>query len=288
MPSTRSPVHGQPGLRRGPAIVTFAALVVLLVAALGGLGVISVPDSAARSSDHLSADGTTGDTAPLTAATPTSTPTTQPGSTAAAGGTGPSVPTTPSATVAAALGAGFVAAQPDGFRLALGTFFDALAEPAEDAPTSAPVVPAAGQTTAPPVVDSTALPPNSGAGKRVVYAITAQRVWLVEADGTVSRTYRVSGRLDRPGVGQYEVYSKSPNAVSYNYTERMKYMVRFAHGATAAIGFHDIPIDKAGNPVQTTAQLGQPLSAGCVRQSEDDAIALWNWAPVGTTVVVLA
>ena len=29
------------------------------------------------------------------------------------------------------------------------------------------------------------------------------------------------------------------------------------------------------------------LSGGCVRQTTDDAIWMWNWAGLGTTVVVL-
>jgi lipoprotein-anchoring transpeptidase ErfK/SrfK len=39
--------------------------------------------------------------------------------------------------------------------------------------------------------------------------------------------------------------------------------------------------------LQSSEQLGLPLSAGCVRQSTADAGWLWNWAPVGTKVVVL-
>ncbi|MGZ4446323.1 MAG: L,D-transpeptidase, partial [Nocardioides sp.] len=67
----------------------------------------------------------------------------------------------------------------------------------------------------------------------------------------------------------------------------MRYFVRFAHGQNAAIGFHDIPVDD-GHLVQTRAQLGTPQSHGCVRQARPDAIALWHFAPLGTTVVVTA
>jgi lipoprotein-anchoring transpeptidase ErfK/SrfK len=169
--------------------------------------------------------------------------------------------------------------------LASGELAAALQQPAQDAASSEPVADVA---VAPPTVDSTALPPDSGDGMRIVYAITAQRVWLVGSDGVVARTYRVSGRLDRPLPGSYEVYSRSRNTTSYTGDESMEYMVRFAHGAQAAIGFHDIPVDAAGTEVQTKEQLGQPLSAGCVRQSLEDAIALWDFAPVGTKVVVVA
>ena len=38
---------------------------------------------------------------------------------------------------------------------------------------------------------------------------------------------------------------------------------------------------------QTEEKLGAPLSGGCVRQGTDDAILMWDWAQIGTVVVVL-
>ena len=63
-------------------------------------------------------------------------------------------------------------------------------------------------------------------------------------------------------------------------------MVRFAYGRTLAIGFHSIPRYANGTPLQTEAQLGTYRSSGCVRQADRDALALWNFAPLGTRVVV--
>jgi lipoprotein-anchoring transpeptidase ErfK/SrfK len=134
----------------------------------------------------------------------------------------------------------------------------------------------------------TAPPAGSGSGRRVVFDISAQQVWLVGPAGNVQRTYPVSGsRTDNLGPGRYEVYSRSRHAVSYTYEETMRYMVRFAYGEEAAIGFHDIPRDQQGDPVQTQAQLGERLSAGCIRQARPDARALWRFAHVGTQVVVV-
>jgi lipoprotein-anchoring transpeptidase ErfK/SrfK len=68
----------------------------------------------------------------------------------------------------------------------------------------------------------------------------------------------------------------------------MEFMVRFHRGARANIGFHDIPVDTStGVEVQTLAELGTPLSDGCIRQNVADAVALWELARVGTSVVVL-
>ena len=118
--------------------------------------------------------------------------------------------------------------------------------------------------------------------------MSAQRVWLVAASGDVRRTYLVSGSLtDNLGPGSYEVYSTSEQAWGIDDSGTMKYMVRFTQGERAAIGFHDIPV-KDGQKVQTRGQLGTPQSHGCIRQWRPDAKALWDFAPVGTAVEVVA
>lgn len=145
-----------------------------------------------------------------------------------------------------------------------------------------------------------ALPSESGSGRRIVFDMTRQRVWLVGQRGgrdlppeesdrdVVRRTYLVSGSVtDNLAPGTYSVYSKSKRAWGVDDSGTMRYMVRFAHGARAAIGFHDIPVDN-GALVQTRAQLGTPQSHGCIRQWRPDARALWSFAPIGTKVVVVA
>lgn len=137
--------------------------------------------------------------------------------------------------------------------------------------------------------EDTSLPARSGDGRRIVFSQSRQRVWLVDDTAEVVRTYPVSGSMsDNLDTGTFQVYSRSEDAVGIDDSGTMKYFVRFTTGDQgAAIGFHDIPIDE-GRLVQTVAQLGTPLSHGCIRQARADAIALWDFAPVGTTVVVTA
>ena len=130
-----------------------------------------------------------------------------------------------------------------------------------------------------------AVPAHTGAGRRVVYCNSCQRVWLVEADESVVRTYPVSGRQGVPRPGTYAVRSKSEMSGSATGT-RLEHMVRFVKGRTLWIGFHAIPVGPNG-PIQSLRQLGQPLSLGCVRQAPADAKALWEFTAVGTPVVVL-
>ncbi|MGY2875932.1 lipoprotein-anchoring transpeptidase ErfK/SrfK [Marmoricola sp. URHA0025 HA25] len=136
--------------------------------------------------------------------------------------------------------------------------------------------------------DPAALPAASGSGRRVVFSRSAQRVWLVDAKESVTSTYPVSGSLtDNLHPGTYSVYSRARWAVGVQDSGVMQYFVRFAHGPHAAIGFHSIP-SKNGTPLQTVAQLGTPQSHGCIRQKLSDALRMWNFADVGTSVVVVA
>ena len=139
----------------------------------------------------------------------------------------------------------------------------------------------------PPPPQASAFPPlpaDSGAGRRVVYSKTDQRVWLVEEDGTVSHSWLVSGRRSLPRPGDYRVFSRS--MWSRSGSVRLQYMVRFARGPRLRIGFHAIPINRRGQPIQPESQLGTPRSHGCVRQRNADAETLWHWAPIGTAVRV--
>ena len=137
-------------------------------------------------------------------------------------------------------------------------------------------------TTAPPQV-----PADSGSGRRAIYSKIEHRVWLVEADESVSHTFLASGRADRPIPGSYKVFSKSRHTVAGHDDIRMEYMVRFAWGTELAIGFHSIPIDRFGEAMQTEAQLGTFQSGGCVRLRHDQAETLYAWAQVGTQVVII-
>ncbi len=162
---------------------------------------------------------------------------------------------------------------------------DAVAQVSTTVPTTTlppTTVPPTTVTTAPP---DDALPP-SGEGRRVVFSIDRQRMWWVDHDGTVLRTALVSGRERTPQTGTFQVFSKSLNATGLDGS-RMDYFVRFTHGPNGwAIGFHDIPVVD-GQPVQTDEELGQPLSAGCIRQATEDAVYTWEFLEVGDTVVVV-
>ncbi|MET3962528.1 lipoprotein-anchoring transpeptidase ErfK/SrfK [Marmoricola sp. OAE513] len=167
---------------------------------------------------------------------------------------------------------------------------DAAAPKAPAVPSSTPL-PSSTPTKAAKKVEapsSTAVPVSSGNGRRVVFSISDQRVWLVSAKNATVSTYLVSGSVtDNLKPGRYDVYSRSRWAVGIDDSGVMQYFVRFTHGKNAPIGFHSIPT-KNGKALQTESQLGTPQSHGCIRQRLQDAVRMWDFAQEGTDVVVVA
>jgi len=164
----------------------------------------------------------------------------------------------------------------------LGPLLELLSPPTPPPP---PFVPPPTAAPAPP--SAPGLPAGSGRGRRIVYCVGCQRVWLVEANEAVLQTHLVSGRAGVPRPGTYRVFSKSERAVAGSRKATMRNMVRFARGRTLAIGFHSIPRNLRGRPIQAESDLGNFRSLGCVRQSDANALILYNFAPLGTPVVVV-
>lgn len=137
--------------------------------------------------------------------------------------------------------------------------------------------------------DAPALPANSGEGRRLVYDRAGQRVWAVDKDGSIIRSWLVSGsQYNNELPGTHKVYSKSEVTTAWNGKAFLKLMVRWLKTEIGAIGFHQIPVKRSdGSVYQTEEELGTRLSGGCQRQAKEDAEFLWKFAKIGTPVVVI-
>ena len=67
----------------------------------------------------------------------------------------------------------------------------------------------------------------------------------------------------------------------------MEFMVRFARTPGLPIGFHSIPVNRRGTQIQSIEKLGSYQSLGCVRQKYSDAVVMWDFAQLGTPVIVV-
>ena len=125
----------------------------------------------------------------------------------------------------------------------------------------------------------TALPPGSGTGERVVYSTDDDRVWLVATNNKVQRTFKVTPGTVDPAVGTYAVTTRA-NAVTGSDGVQIEHVVRFATTDGIAIGF-----SAALNG--STAAPDASKKLGGIREAPADGDAMWQFATVGVTVVVV-
>jgi peptidoglycan hydrolase-like protein with peptidoglycan-binding domain len=137
--------------------------------------------------------------------------------------------------------------------------------------------------------DAPPLPPNSGSGKRVVYDRSGQRVWAVDKNNRVIRSWLVSGsKYNNELPGTHEVYSRSEVSTAWNGKAYLPKMVRWLKTDIGNIGFHAIPRHVSdGSRYEKDSELGTRLSGGCQRQADLDADFMWDFAQIGTKVVVI-
>src|SRR4029078_12747855 len=137
--------------------------------------------------------------------------------------------------------------------------------------------------------DAPPLPANAGSGKRVVYDRAGQRVWAVDKNDRVIRSWLVSGsKYNNEIPGTHEVYSRSEVSTAWNGKAFLPHMIRWLKTDIGNIGFHGIPRHVAyGSRYWKTLELGTRLSRVSHRQADLDADFMWDFAQIGTKVVVL-
>jgi len=133
--------------------------------------------------------------------------------------------------------------------------------------------------------------PQVGSGKRVIYTLSGHQLWMIDENENLVDTYLVTGRAGIPHPGTYKVFSKSVQAYAPYGGITMRHMVRFVRPGTWgnqwSYGFHSIPRYANGQPLQSADDMGRYGSGGCVRQPDPKAAAMYAWADIGTTVIVL-
>ncbi|KAB2974295.1 MULTISPECIES: hypothetical protein [unclassified Streptomyces] len=127
--------------------------------------------------------------------------------------------------------------------------------------------------------DPEALPALSGTGERVVYALGDDRVWLVGDGDKVKRTFRVTPGSVDPAPGTYTVGSRSSSVTGTDGLP-VEHVVRFATVDDVTIGF------SAAVP-GGTPQPDPTARTGGIRESRGDGTAMWEFATIGRTVVVV-
>lgn len=102
--------------------------------------------------------------------------------------------------------------------------------------------------------------------------------------GIVLNSFRVStGKNNSTPRGTFSIRNKTPKAWSRVAKLWMPYWM--AYSVDGRLGLHELPYWPGGKR-EGEASLGKPVSGGCVRLGVGVAKKLYDWAEIGTTVII--
>ncbi|HQY32057.1 MAG TPA: L,D-transpeptidase [Thermomicrobiales bacterium] len=140
-----------------------------------------------------------------------------------------------------------------------------------------------------PVIATTPTGPGpiQGGYKEIVVSISEQYLWAYEDGGTVLETYVSTGTAETPAVttpvGYFSILTKYDSQTMEGTISGEYYRVE------------DVPyvmyFDNLGDALHGTYwhnNFGTPMSHGCVNLPMDVAAWMYEWAPIGTLVTVIA
>ncbi|MFJ6725823.1 hypothetical protein ACIQPQ_13010 [Streptomyces sp. NPDC091281] len=148
---------------------------------------------------------------------------------------------------------------------------------ASPAPSAKPSTSAKPSASAPP--KTAPVPDGSGTGRRIVYALGARQVWLVDADDQARRTFTVwPGTVD-PDPGTYTI-SVRKDALTGSDGVAIEHVIYFSAKSGVNIAFSNAA--DGSSPPPAAGKL-----TGGVRMPKPDGTALWAFGATGTKVHVV-
>lgn len=125
--------------------------------------------------------------------------------------------------------------------------------------------------------------PGMYPGKYIEVDLSSQRLYQFEGDRLVGEKVVSTGKWSMPTpVGTFSINSKNPRAYSSTYDLYMPYWMAFIG---SKYGLHELP-EWANGKKEGQDHLGRPVSHGCIRMGVGDAEQVFNWAEIGTPVVI--
>ena len=120
--------------------------------------------------------------------------------------------------------------------------------------------------------------------KRIEINLKKQELTYFVGEHVVGRHLVSAGAKGWPTPrGEFKILNKSPKAWSKVAGLWMPYWMGFA--ARGKVGLHELPIWPSGKR-EGADHLGHPASHGCVRLGIGPAKALYDWADIGTKIMV--
>ncbi|MFD3732640.1 hypothetical protein [Streptomyces sp. NPDC058632] len=124
-----------------------------------------------------------------------------------------------------------------------------------------------------------AVPADSGTGRRIVYSLDTQQVWLVDASDAPRRFFEVWPGTVAPDPGTYTIGTRTEATTGSDGVE-IEHIIYFAAKSGVSIAFSNA-VDGSSPPPAEGRQTGG------IRVAKADGEALWTFGTAGTTVRVV-
>jgi len=125
-----------------------------------------------------------------------------------------------------------------------------------------------------------------GGEKRIVVDLSEQHLYAYQGGTLIYSFVASSGVPSSPTrTGTFSVLNKMPNAYASTWNLQMPYWMGIYWSSGLQNGIHALPILSNGQ-LLWAGYLGAPVSYGCIVLGTYEASLLYEWAGVGTVVVV--
>ncbi len=126
---------------------------------------------------------------------------------------------------------------------------------------------------------------GSGKNKEIVIDISEQHMWAYEDKQLVFSFVVSTGTGNSTRIGTFKVLDKIPNAYSSRFNIWMPYWLGIYWSGTLENGIHGLPL--LWNGVELWGSLlGKPATYGCIEARTTEIKQLYNWAEIGTPVII--
>ena len=133
----------------------------------------------------------------------------------------------------------------------------------------------------PPTPTPTPIPP-----KKIMVDVSEQRMYVYEGNRLIYKWVCSTGEPGRDTrTGIFSVQSRIPEAYSSVWRLRMPYWLGIYWAGGSENGIHALPINANGTTLWA-GYLGRKVSFGCIILDTPNAKTLYNWAEIGTPVIV--
>ncbi len=136
------------------------------------------------------------------------------------------------------------------------------------------------------VISGPAPQQTSRGQKKIVVDISQQQCWRYQGDKLLNTWKCSTGRNNSTKTGSFRVQSKLRKAYGSTWNIWMPWWMGIYWSGPIENGIHGLPWNAKTGARTWAGLVGTPITYGCVMLNDKAAKTLWEWADIGTRVII--